>query len=464
MAVKKPYSLRERLLWSLFVSMLVILGSIGVVANHVSQHEADEVFSARLATSARVLEALLGPSLSKATLSQPIVITLPEELEHAPTHEPTATGHPYESKLAFQVWGADGQLLAKSATAPLDMLGPKTAGFHEHLVNNEIWQVFALQSGSLWIFAAEKNDVREEMASEVSVAILTPLALGGLLLLLVTNFLAIRSVKPVRSLAKSISQREPNSLEPIGISNMPRELQSVVSELNALLSRVRSAFIREQRFTDSAAHELRTPIAAIHIHLQNAESATRPEDIKESIAQALEASRRAKKLAEQLLVYSRVSSSVGLEDKNRLDLSVVCQQVISMMGPILSQRQQQVESTSSGPVFILGERTKIESLIQNLVENASLYGVSPGVIAVGVTRQGGQVVLSVENDGTAIPDDEKSKVFIPYYRTPGSKVSGTGLGLAIVQEIANQHSAQVQIEDRVPGAGVRVKVTFQVND
>ncbi len=464
MSVKKPYSLRERLLWSLFVSMLAILGSIGIVANQVSQHEADEVFSARLATSARVLEALLGPSLSKATLTQPIVIRLPEELEHAVGDQPTSMGHPYESKLAFQVWNDDGQLLAKSATAPLEMLGPRTAGFHEHLVNNEIWQVFTLQSGSIWIFAAEKNDVREEMSNELSLAILTPLALGGVLLLLVTNFLAIRSVKPVRSLAKSISQREPNSLEPIGVSNMPRELQSVVSELNALLSRVRSAFIREQRFTDSAAHELRTPIAAIHIHLQNAESATRPEDVKESIAQALEASRRAKKLAEQLLVYSRVSSSVGLEDKSKLDLTAVCQQLVSMMGPILAQRHQEIAFAGSGSVMILGERTKIESLIQNLVENASLYGVSPGVIHVSVMRHGNNAVLCIENDGQAIPDDEKTKVFIPYYRTPGSKVSGTGLGLAIVQEIANQHSAQVQIEDRSPGVGVRVRVTFQIND
>ena len=424
MAVK-PYSLRERLLWSLFGSMLVILGSIGFVAHEVSQHEADEVFSARLATSARVLEALLAPSLSKATLAQPIVITLPEALEHSETHQPTSAGHPYESKLAFQVWSDAGQLLAKSATAPMDMLGPRTAGFHEHLVNNEIWQVFALQSGSIWIFAAEKNDFREEMSSEISVAILTPLALGGLLLLLVTNFLAIRSVKPVRSLAKSISQREPNSLEPIGVSNMPRELQSVVGELNALLSRVRSAFIREQRFTDSAAHELRTPIAAIHLHLQNAELATKPEDVLESVSQALEASRRAKKLAEQLLVYSRVSSSVGLEDKSPLDLTAVTRQLLNMMGPITAQRDQQIVMADSDPAVILGERTKIESLIQNLVENASLYGLSPGVISVGVKTQGPDVILTVENDGPAIPDEEKSKVFIPYYRTPGSKVSGT---------------------------------------
>lgn len=461
---KKPYSLRERLLWSLFVSMLLVLGSIGLVANQVSQHEADEVFSARLATSARVLEALLAPSLSKATLAQPIVITLPEELEHAETDRPTSMGHPYESKLAFQVWSDEGLLLAKSATAPTDMLGPRVAGFHEHLVNNEIWQVFTLQSGALWIFAAEKNDVREEMAGELSLAILTPLALGGVLLLLVTNFLAIRSVKPVRSLAKSISQREPNSLDPIGVSNMPRELQSVVSELNALLSRVRSAFIREQRFTDSAAHELRTPIAAIHIHLQNAEAATRPEEIKESVAQALEASRRAKKLAEQLLVYSRVSSSVGLEHKSPLDLVEVSRQVVGMMSPIVAQREQRIEMSGTGPVMLQGERTKIESLIQNLIENASLYGASPSVISLSIVKRDKEIVLTVENDGRAIPDDEKAKVFIPYYRTPGSKVSGTGLGLAIVQEIANQHGAQVEIQDRTPGAGVRVCVTFHILD
>jgi len=458
---KKPYSLRERLLWSLFISMVFILGSIGLVANQVSQHEAEEIFSARLATSARVLEALLAPSLGKATLTQPIVIRLPEELEHAEADQPTSMGHPYESKLAFQVWSEEGLLLAKSATAPFDMLGPRVAGFHEHPVNNEIWQVFTLQSGALWIFAAERNDVREEMVDELSLAILTPLTFGGFLLLFVTNFLAIRSVKPVRSLAKSISQRDPNSLEPIGISNMPRELQSVVSELNALLDRVRAAFVREQRFTDSAAHELRTPITAIHIHLQNAEAATRLEDIKESIAQAVEASRRAKKLAEQLLVYSRVSSSVGLQNKSLVDLVVVSEQVVGMMAPIVAQREQQIKLSCVAPVMLLAERTKIESLIQNLIENASLYGATPGVIVVSVTNRDKEVVLTVENDGSSIPDDEKAKVFIPHYRTSGSKVFGTGLGLAIVQEIAVQHGAKVEIEDKSPGSGVRVRVVFQ---
>ncbi|MBU3724994.1 MAG: sensor histidine kinase [Burkholderiaceae bacterium] len=457
---RTAYSLRTRLLWATAVSMVLIMGVTGFVAKEVSEHEADEVFSARLATSARVLEALLARQLEKATVTQPIVITLPLALEHARIDHPSEDGHPYESKLSFQVWGEDNRLLAKSATAPTEMLGPRIAGFHEHVVNNEIWQVFALQSGVIWIFAAEKNEFREEMSEEMSIAILTPLVVGAILLLLVTHLLALRAIKPVDNLAHSIAQREPNSLEPIRLNNMPNELQLVAGELNKLLSRVRSAFVREQRFTDSAAHELRTPLAAIHLHLQNADAATSPHEIKESVTQALEASYRAKKLAEQLLVYSRVSSSVGFEEKTSLDLAASCRQVVNMMAPITEQRHQKIEVNNAGPVFIYAEKTKIESLIQNLIENASIHGGSPGVISIGVHGLDNTVSLSVENAGPAIPDEEKSKVFIPYYRPPGVSASGTGLGLAIVQEIANQHSATVEIEDRTPGEGVRIRVRF----
>ncbi len=220
------HSSRVRLLLSLLVSMLLILGTVGYVANDVSQHETDEVFSARLATSARVLEALVAGSLEIATVEQPIVIRLPPELERGGGDKPTASGHPYESKIAFQVWNSEGKLLARSNTSPADSLGPQRPGFHEHRVGNELWKVFSLQSGKLWIFAAERNDVREELADEISLSILTPLVIGGIVLLVVVNLLALQAIKPVEALALGISRRDPASLEHIAMPGAPTELRA----------------------------------------------------------------------------------------------------------------------------------------------------------------------------------------------------------------------------------------------
>lgn len=456
----KSRSLRTDLLLSLLASMLVMFGAVGFFANWVSQHEADEVFSARLATSARVLEALLTRQLQGVTIERPVVIDLPPALAITDDDQPTSEGHPYEGKIAFQAWSSEGRLLAKSARSSDQMLGPLEPGFHEQIIDAERWHVFVLKSGTIWIFAAEKHEVRGEMADEISLSILTPLIVGGLLLLLAVNVIALRSTRPLEKLANSISRRDPASLQPISIANRPQELEPVIHELNALLARVQESLSREQRFIDSAAHELRTPITALQLHVQNALSAPSPEEQTASIRLALDAARRAGKLAEQLLVYSRVSASASMEEKQEICLGDVCRDVVAMMAPIFQERDQQVLVQATTGDVIAAEKSKIERLIRNLLENASQYGKSPGVIGVTVSRTSTAVQLTIDNDGSPIPESEKQRVFIPYYRIPGTPVFGSGLGLAIAQEIVMQHAGKIYIEDKALGKGTRVVVTF----
>ena len=454
------YSSRVRLLLSLLVSMLLILGTVGYVANEVSQHETDEVFSARLATSARVLEALVAGSLEIATVEQPIVIRLPPELERGGGDKPNASGHPYESKIAFQVWNSEGKLLARSNTSPADSLGPQRPGFHEHRVGNELWKVFSLQSGKLWVFAAERNEVREELADEISLSILTPLAIGGIVLLVVVNLLALQAIKPVEALALGISRRDPASLEPIALPGAPSELEPVIRELNELLTRVQEAMSREQRFIDSAVHELRTPIAAVQLHVQNAMAADNPRDKESSLQDALAASRRVTRLAEQLLDYSRVSASAGMEERGPINLRELCLEAAAMLRPILDRRQQRLEILDATDAVIVADKGRLERVVRNLVDNASQYGATPGVIGLSVRKAGDRAELVVENEGKAIPEQEKGRIFIPYYRALGSDSFGSGLGLAIVQEIVNQHHGSIRVEDKSPGNGTRVTVAF----
>ena len=440
--------------------MLVILGGVGFVANRVSQHEIEEIFSARLATSARVLEALLARQLEKATLSEPLVISLPKELEQPDSDDPSPSGHPYESKIAFQVWSDSGVLLAKSASSPQETLGPLARGFHRYSLGQDLWHVFALQSGSVWILTAEKNDVREELSDEIALTILTPLIVGGLILLVVLNLLGVRAIKPVEALATSISKRDPTSLRAIDLPQVPKELEPVVRELNGLLLKVQEAFSREQRFIDCAAHELRTPIAAIQLHVQNALSADDAKERQASLVNAEAASRRATKLAEQLLVYSRLSATVDAERKEALDLGLLCAEVATMMQPFLDSRGQRIECSYPPGMLIHAERINIERLLQNLIENASQYGAAPGTITVRVWQVAQHVELIVENEGNPISDEEKSRIFLPYYRILGTTSFGSGLGLAIVLEIVKQHAGEIKVEDKQAGEGTRITISF----
>ena len=189
------YSGRRRLVLATLLCMLGIFAGIGIGAHAVARRESDELFSARLATSARVLEALLAHQLATATISKPLVIALPKELEATTSNEPKVFGHRYETKIAFQVWSDDGHLLAKSASAPSTLLAPLSAGFAEHQIGIVPWQVFVLRSGNLWVVTAEKDEVRQEMSDDIGTSILTPLIVGGLVMLIAVNILLLRYIR-----------------------------------------------------------------------------------------------------------------------------------------------------------------------------------------------------------------------------------------------------------------------------
>ena len=454
------YSIRRRLVSGTLAAMILILGGIGIAAHQVAQHESEEIFSARLATSARVLEALVARQLEKATISEPIVIALPRELEHASGDTPESYGHPYETKIAFQVWHGNGALLAKSSSAPDQALGSLEAGFSKNRVGDQMWQIFVLRSGNVWVLAAEKDEVREEMANELGFAILVPLAAGGLLLILVVNLVLSFNMAPLRELANRISRREPESLALIELPETPAELAPIVSELNDLLRRVKAAFEHEQRFIDAAAHEIRTPIAALQVHVENALRARSDQERDKSLADALVGLRRTTKIAEQLLAFSRIAARIDTEQFQPVSLNQICRDVIGAQESLLAQRGQSIGLDAAEECTVSGEPYKIQRLLQNLIDNASRYGSPQGDVQVALERQPHRVVLSVANDGEPIPADEISRIFTPYYRIPGHGSSGSGLGLAIVKEIAEQHHAQVSVHAKADGQGTVVTVSF----
>ena len=454
------YSIRKRLLLGIFLSMIMILGGMGLAAHLVTEHESEEIFSARLATSARVLEVLIAKQLEHATIANPIIIELPKELEHQHSSSEEINGHPYESKISFQIWHSNGKLLAKSATAPDEPLGPLTEGFGKNQLGDDLWQVFKLKSGDVWVMVAEMDTVRDEMTGDLGVAIMTPLLIGSLILLIVIYLIAYRSFQPLQYLANVIAAREPQSIKPIKLSQTPLELKPVIDELNHLLDRVQKSFKREQQFIDAAAHEIRTPIAALQLHIENAVNAKNDLDRNQSLAEALNGLRRTTRLTEQLLTLSRVSSATD-QEQQVLSLDGICREVVKNTKPLIMQRGQTIELHINDDCLIHGEQHKIERVIQNLIDNASQYGSANGLISVSLTKVADTIRLKVSNDGDIIPASEKTKVFDPYYRILGSKSFGSGLGLAIVKEIVQQHKGTIRIEDKSAGNGVQVIIEFK---
>lgn len=455
--IRRPKSIRTWLLYGLASVLLLAFLAIGFFAYLVSAHEAEEVFDAQLATSARVLAALSQDSRLQPPTQKPLVIDLPSDLRHPNDDAPVAGGHPYENKLAFQVWDAQEGLLARSRNAPKSPLGPPSPGFHDAEVDGQRWHAFVLETKDFRIHTAERADIRDEISTEIVTAIMVPLAMGGLILMVVVNLLARRAVRPVLGLANQISSRKAHDLEPFETFGLPRELRPVVQELNLLLQRVRESMGREQRFLDAAAHELRTPLTAVQLHLENAMSTSTPSEHQMSLQQAQDACRRTVRLAEQLLAYSRVSAA-GFESRAPVDLGATAESVAEMMEPILKQRGQYVQLHIQDQVMIPAVRFKIEQLIQNLLANAASHGAASTGIYLSVRSTRDHAELTIRNEGPTLPEAELTKVLIPHYRVQGTKAEGNGLGLAIVQEIVSQHRGEIRLENQSAPPGVRVVV------
>jgi two-component system sensor histidine kinase QseC len=453
----RPRSTRALLLGGTIVVLLAVLGAAAWIGYDGSEDEADELFNARLATSARVLAALIATQPLPAPGAAPIVVSFPAPLEGTAHDEAGPFGHPYETKIAFQVLDAQGRLLMRSSSAPESAYAPLAPGFS----TQKDWRVFTLRSDEVWVQAAERDDVRGELAGKLALAAVAPLIAGIPLLLVLIGLLLGYGLAPLAELAQRIARRQPGSLQPIRLRRSTAEIEPVLEALNGLLERVQSAIARERRFTADAAHELRTPLAALKIHAQNAVRATSEAERRASLERMLVGLERAIRLAEQMLALSRAAARAPVAEPVSLRQAV--EDALDDVLPTLKERGIKVSVAAQAPEsepFVQGERDKLATLARNLLDNAARYSPAGSTVRVEIANSGGATRLSVSDQGPGIPPELRERVFESYYRIPGMAAEGSGLGLAIVREIAAQHGAAVELTDGDGGRGTRVVVRF----
>jgi len=455
--LKPPRSIRAVLLAGTAVLLIVVLGAAAWLGFDAGQDEAAELFDARLATSARVLAALVAPHAQAARAGAPVIVAIPGPLETAEHDASTSLGHHYETKIAFQVLDAQGRLLMRSAAAPQAPFAPAEAGFSTQRFDGHAWRVFALRAGELWVQAAERDDVRTELSGKLALATVAPLIVGIPVLLVLLGLLTRYGLRPLADLARRIAGRPAGTLEPIRLPRSTREIAPVVEALNGLLE-------RERRFTADAAHELRTPLAALKVHTQNAVRATSAEERKASLERVQAAVERSARLAEQMLAYSRATAARTAAPAQAVSLRQVLEDALDDVLPALRARGQKIAVTAEPPVdeiMVPGDHEKLVSLARNLLDNAARYAPERSTVQVELHQGPAGVSLSVADEGPGIPAALRERVFESYYRIPGATGEGSGLGLAIVREIAAQHGATVVITQGAQGRGTRVAVTFR---
>lgn len=414
-----------------------------------AEHEAAEIFDGHLAQAASMLIAQTA-----------LEIEDPEELEdegHAPLT------HRYARKVAFQVWEKGRTLLVHSPNAPSARLGAVEDGFSDSRIDGQDWRVFSAWNGErkLLVQVGERAESRQDLADEIAFGLLTPLLWALPLLALLVWWAVAQALRPLAELGEEIARRSADRLDPLPAEAVPSEVAPLVDRLNALLQRVDSALLAEKRFTGDAAHELRTPIAALSAQAQVALAENDPAQRQNALRSVLMAAERLARLVEQLLTLARADSALAAAWPE-VDLAELARETVAEIVPGALARGVEIELDSPGPLLLRGERGWLAILLRNLIDNAVRHSPPSGVVRVFLQADASRVRLDVIDHGPGVPVAQLSKLGQRFWRgegDAGSAPTGSGLGLSIVRRIGELHAATVGF-DAAEGGGLRASVRF----
>lgn len=309
------------------------------------------------------------------------------------------------------------------------------------------WRQYAATVGTKIVQVAQPLDVRDRIAVSSAMHIVQPMLILIPFLAIAIWFVIVQALQPLNRTARAVSKRSPSSMTPLETEGLPFELKSLVDAINSLMHRLGDSLNAQQRFASDAAHELRTPLAAIKLQAQLLSRAKDPETRAKYAGRLQEGVARATRLVEQLLTIARLDPDAHDKPMSEFDLAASAQAAVEDLATA-AQAKHITLTHNCIPVTMVGMPDAIRLMITNLTDNAIRYTPEGGRIEVAVKNDGNcHAVITVTDNGPGIAPEERTRVFERFYRALGTKVSGTGLGLAIVSRIVQMHNGTISIND-----------------
>lgn len=442
-------SIRGRLILTLFVLWTSVWGAVAYSTFERSGHEVGELMDAQLAQTANVLRqiALAGHLPELFSGPQPLM----------------PLGHPYESKISFQLW-RDGVLIGRFGAAPDEPLGHQQ-GFSDHLIGDTHWRVFGMpasQPGEV-LYVAQSYSIRNELIEYLTLHALRPVLWSLPLSVLLIWMAVTDGLRPLRDLTRDIRLRSSEQLDPIDTRRVPVEINPLAQALNGLMQRLERTLAAERHFAADASHELRTPFTAIRAHAQIALRSQDPEERGNALRQLMRGIDRATQLIAQLLILSRLRDT---EARSSIRVASLTKTVLQVEQDKQAAAQAKgialiLRVPPDGPCMVSAAPPVLAILVRNLVENAIKFTPAHGQVVLIVREDPGRVLLQVVDSGRGIPVADRERVFDRFYRPPGQTEAGSGLGLAIVRRICELLGAEIVLRDNPEGTGLLVEVCFR---
>lgn len=442
-----PRSLQGRLL-ALVLGLVVLVWTATVVLTWFDvNHELDELLDSHLAQAAALL-----------------VVQQMNEVEDDHNAVDAPTLHRYAPKVAFQVFH-EGRLALRSANAPAQPMMRDSRrfkhGFDTVQMDGMAWRVFATTGNErdVQVYVGEQLKSRYDILWAVLRSTLWPMAAALPLLALAIWWAVHRGVMPLRRLGALLASRQPQDLHPVTIDSDPTEMQPVVKALNGLFERIAALMASERRFTADAAHELRTPIAAIRAQAQVALAQCGDAGASHALHATLEGCDRATRLVEQLLTLSRLESGAA-PALQAVDMSAVVRQVVAEAAPQAVQDGHSIAVDAPDSCVVRGDATLLAVLVRNLVDNALRYSPADATVNVALKKAGVGLQLKIEDSGPGMTEREMKSLGERFFRGLGNDKSGSGLGWSIIKRISDVHGADTRVKQSDALGGLEVVVNW----
>ena len=421
--VAVTHSLRGRLLWFLLAAITMAAVAQAMIAYRSALYDADQIFDYHMQQMALTLRS--GAPMSNSTTG-------------------SAAADAENNDLVVQVWTPDGvQVFRSLSHAAL----PQRAvlGFSNVKANGTTYRIFSVQTANQTVQVAQDMAVRQRMAGTLALRTVGPIAV----------------MAPVSRVRRQVAARQADDLSPVSENGLPDEVRPLVHELNLLFGRVRTAFDAQQHFVADAAHELRSPLAALKLQILSLERAQDDTARTVAVGRLTAGIERATRLVEQLLVLARQEASNANDVKlEPVSLSDLVKRTVGDMAGTAAARRIDLGLHHADEASVPGQQDALVILLRNLVDNAIKYTPAGGTVDLEVRRSGSGVALSVEDSGPGISPEERERVFNRFYRVPGSEAGGSGLGLAIIKSIAERHGAALTLDSSERLGGLRVRIDF----
>lgn len=371
------------------------------------------------------------------------------------------------SEIVTQIWDRDGVLVYYSRPGT-DLPVPATEGYSDVVQGGRAWRVYTHVEGRHALQVAHALDERREIAAQSALRTLLPLAALIPFLGVLIWYAVGRGLRPLETMSRAVAKRQPDAMAPLTENGLPEELRPLAGSLNALLARLDDALNAQRRFTADAAHELRTPLAALKLQVELVERAPDAAARSAALDELEQGVDRASHLVEQLLAMARLEPEAMARNFGDCDLVALAKDNIVARAVLAADKRIDLGLARATTVRVRADAASVSMLLANLLDNALRYTPKGGRIDVAVDDDAGHAVLTVADTGPGIAPDERERVFDRFHRGANAMEcdtqNGSGLGLSIVKRIVDAHGATIKLDAGADGRGLAVSVRFPAVD